>query len=357
MLYLATGLARRSVPTAVAVRPGSLAAQKAREAGIEAFELPMRGECDLIAARRIARIARARGFNILHSHTAHAHALIVLASRLFRARCRTVVHRRIEFPAGRFAFGLGRLKYLRGVDAYVAVSDRVKQTLVAAGVPGWRVFVVRSSVEVARFTDEPPEPGLRSELGVPTDAFVVGSVGALVGHKDHANLLEACRTVRQAVPQAWLVIVGEGPLRGALEEQARKLGMDDRLVLTGFRWDVPRLMRAFDVFALSSSEEGMCNTLLEAAAAGRPVVTTDAGGAREAVVHEATGFVVPVRNAQALADGILRLYREPEAARRMAQKGRERVAAEFDAATLAERTMEVYGRVLCGELRPGRPTG
>jgi glycosyltransferase involved in cell wall biosynthesis len=262
MLYLAEGLARRSIPTGAVLQSGGPAAREAQKAGIEVFELPMRGELDLVAAWRIARLARAGRFNILHSHTAHAHTLILLAAGLFRARCRVVVHRRIEFPVGRSAFGLGRLKYRFGVDAFIAISNRVKETLMDAGVPEWKVFVVRSATDPQRFINAAVSPGLRASLGIPEDAFVVGNVGALVGHKDHGALLEACRIVRGAIPRTWVVIVGEGPLRESIVNAARRLHMLDRLVMTGFRWDVPQLIRMFDVFALSSSEEGMCSALL-----------------------------------------------------------------------------------------------
>jgi len=357
MLYLARGLRRRGVHTAVVARPGSPAARAALEAGLEVHEVPMAGEADLPAALRLAQIARRGRFNILHSHTAHAHALVLWAARLWLARARVVVHRRIEFPVGRGLFGLGRLKYLHGVDAFIATSNRVKETLVEAGVPEWRVLPVRSSTDPTRFLDVVADPGLRRCLGLPQGAFVIGNIGALVGHKDHCNLLEAARTVRDEVPETWVVIVGEGPLHPRIMDKAKTLHMADRLVMTGFRRDVPRLIRAFDVFALSSSEEGICSTLLDVAASGCPIVATDAGGVREAVVPDRTGVVVPIKSPGALAEGILRLARDPGLARRLARKGRQRVLAHFTADDMTERTLAVYRDVLAGRVGPDRPVG
>jgi len=357
MLYLAEGLNRRAIPTGAVLQPGGPAVHETNTAGVEVFELPMRGEFDLIAAGRIARLARGGGFNILHSHTAHAHMLVVLAARLFRAHCQVVVHRRIEFPVGRSAFGLGRLKYKFGVDAFIAISNRVKTTLTDAGIPEWKVFVVRSTTDPQRFINAAASPGLRPSFGIPENAFVVGNVGALVGHKDHLTLLEACRIVRGAIPRTYVVIVGEGPLRESILDAAQRLDMRDRLVMTGFRRDVPQLIRVFDVFALSSAEEGMCSTLLEVAAAGCPIVATDAGGVREAVLPGETGTVVPIRNPRALAEGILKAAHEPERARVMAERGRERVLRDFNADVLTEQTLEVYRRVLSGEVGATRPVG
>ncbi len=357
MLYLARGLRERSFQTASVLQPSSPAVRRFRAAGVPVWETPMRGEIDIPAAGRIARLARKEGFNILHSHTAHAQSLNQLAAHLWGARCRVVAHRRIEYPVGRSLWGAGRLKYRLGVDAYIAISNRVKETLIEAGVPEWRVFVVRSVTNPERFLGVEPDPALREELGIPGDAFLVGNVAALVGHKDHRNLLEAARVVRERIPETWLVVVGEGPRREEIQARARSLHMADRLVLTGFRRDVPRLMKIFDVFALSSSEEGLCSTLLEAAAAGCPIVATDAGGVREAVLPGVTGIVVPVREPLALAEGILQLADNPRQARTLAERGRERVVGEFNPDVLAERTLEVYNRVLNGEVGAHRPVG
>jgi len=358
MLYLVRGMARRGARAAAVLQPGSVAEARFRQAGVEVFPVRMRGEADAGAALSIARIARAGGFNILHSHTAHSQSLAQLAARLWMAPVRVVAHRRIEFPVGRGGLGLARLKYRLGVDAYVAISNRVKQTLLEAGVPEWRVYPVRSATDPARFADVRGDPrALRAGLGIPDDAFVIGNIGALVGHKDHRTLLEACRLVRDRVPATWVVIVGEGPLRASIMGKARSLHMADRLVLTGFRWDVPELIRIFDLFALSSSEEGICSSLLDVAASGCPIVATDAGGVREAVLPGRTGIVVPVRSPQALAEGILRLARDPALARTMAERGRKRALSRFDCEEMTERTLEVYRRVLHGQVGARWPVG
>ncbi|NLW51389.1 MAG: glycosyltransferase [Candidatus Brocadiaceae bacterium] len=357
MLYLARGLHQAGIDTAVAVQPGSTAGAAARRADVRVHELAMRGEADLAAALRIARIARRERFNILHAHTSHAHMLALTAARMFQCGARVIAHRRIEFPVGRAALGLARLKYVLGVDAFIAISNRVKETLIEAGVPEWRVFVVRSVTDPGQFVHAAQDPQLRARLGIPGDALVVGNIGALVDHKDHRTLLEACRTVRDERPDTWVVIVGDGPLRAAIESKARSLHMADRLVLTGFRQDIPQLIRTFDVFALSSSEEGMCSTLLEVAACGLPIVAADAGGVREAVLPDVTGLIVPIRSPRRLAQGILKLANHPDIARELAERGRRRVLRDFTIERLTDRTLAVYDRVLRGRVGPRHPAG
>jgi len=352
MLYLLRGLAGRGLAARAVCQSASAAAQRCREAGVEVHRVPMKGEADLPAALEIARLARRTRSNILHAHTAHAQALAWLAARLFLARCRIVAHRRIEFPVGRGLFGLGRLKYLAGPDAFIAVSHRVRETLVEAGVPAWKVFVVHSVTDPERFSLARAHPSLRSELGIPFGAFVVGNVGYLVAHKDHLNLLEASRLVRDQIPDLWVVIVGEGPLREEILQKARSLQVADRLVLTGFRTDIPQLIRMFDLFVLSSSEEGICSSVLDAMASGRPVVATDAGGVREAVIDGETGLIVPIKDPVALAGAVLKMARSPEMARRMAMRGKERALKFFTPEVLTEKTLQVYRRALQGRVGP-----
>jgi len=352
MLYLLQGLIKRGLPARAVCLPGSPAAQRCRRNGAEVWEVPMKGEADLQAALNIARIAHRTGSNILHAHTAHAHGLAWAASNLWKAPCKLVVHRRIEFPVGRRACGLGMLKYKLGVDAFITVSNRVKEVLVEAGVPDWKVFPVHSVTDPHRFASCRANPALRSTLGIPQDAFVVGNIAYLVGHKDHNTLLEASRLVRDEIPNLWLVIVGKGPLKDKILSKAKTLHMEDRLILTGFRTDIPQLIQMFDLFVLSSSEEGICSTLLDVMAGGCPIVATDAGGVREAVLDGETGFVVPIKSPLALSRAILQMARNPRLARRMAERGQERAFCFFTPDALTEKTLRIYRRVLRGDIHP-----
>lgn len=346
MVHLLRGLHERGYDALAACQKGAPAADRARQQGAEVYELPMRCEVDLQAAFQLARIARHRRASIFHAHTAHAHSLASLAKHLFCPRCRLVAHRRIEFYPGRGPLGLGWIKYHCGVDAFIAISDRLRDILIDAGVEPQLVHTVRSVTDPQRFIETPPNPHLRDELGIPDDGFVVGNVGYLVPHKDHFNLLEAAAEVRRKVPQLWVVIVGSGPLKDEIEVRARELDLADRVVLTGFRNDVPELIKMFDLFALSSSEEGICSTLFEVMACEKPIVCTNAAGVKEAVVDGQTGLVVPRRNSEALAEGILTLYNNPDLAQKYASAGHQRVLNHFTVDHLTEQTLEVYRDVL-----------
>lgn len=357
MLHLAEGLCRRGYQTAAILQPGAAGIERFRDRNVPVQAVRMGGRLDLGAALRIARLARRGAFNVLHAHTARSQYLAVLASGLMAANCRVVVHRRPDGLPGGGRPAAVLAGHRLGVDAFIAVSNQVKERLVASGVPEWRVFVVRSAADGLCIADTQPDAGLRKSMGIPDGAFVIGNIAPLVPAKDHRTLLDAARAVRDHIAETWVVIVGDGPLQDSLRAKAERLHMADRLILTGFRWDTAQIIRMFDVLALSSVEEGLSGTLLEVAAGGCPIVATDAGGVREAVLPECTGIVVPVRSPRSLAQAILRVARNPAEASAMARAGVERVRRDFTPDALTERTLDVYRRTLARDMGPDKPVG
>jgi glycosyltransferase involved in cell wall biosynthesis len=173
----------------------------------------------------------------------------------------------------------------------------------------------------------------------------VGNVAALTGHKDHATLVEALALLRARQPRAWLVIAGEGELRGALEAQARALGVEGRTVFAGFRNDLDRLLPAFSVFCLSSRLEGLGTSVLDAMALGLPVVATAAGGIPEAVVDGVTGRLVPPRDPRALADALFEALSDEARRKAWGETGRRRFLECFTCERMVDETLRVIGEV------------
>jgi glycosyltransferase involved in cell wall biosynthesis len=345
VFYLVTGLKAAGYRLCVAAQPGGVLDERCREAGIEVFPVKMAADLDIGAASRIARFAKERAFDILHAHTARAHAIGIIARHL-GAPGRLVVARRLDFPVKP---GLAsRLKYRSSkVDLYLAVADVIRRILVGAGVPSERVKVVNSCIDLARFEEARAgraalREEVRRELGLPADSVIVGNIAALADHKSQIDLVAAAPAVFERFPEAHVVIAGEGKSRPIVEERIRSLGLADRVHLLGFRKDVPRLLAAFDLFAMSSKLEGFCNSVLEAFAMDLPVASTQAGGLPEMVFHEKTGLLTPVGDPKALAAAITRLLEEPDLARRLAAAGRELVASQYTVQKMVERTRAAY---------------
>jgi glycosyltransferase involved in cell wall biosynthesis len=180
-------------------------------------------------------------------------------------------------------------------------------------------------VDLARFSGGSREIGRRT-LGLDSEDLVIGTVGRLVAVKNQAMLLEALALVRAQGVRFKAVLAGEGPLLDDLQAQAARLGLSDRVLLAGNRRDVPDMLAAYDVFVLSSLSEGLSNVILEAMAAGLPVVATDVGGAGELVQPDRTGILVSSNDAEAMAAALLKLVRSPET--RLAMGGAARASAE-----------------------------
>jgi len=196
----------------------------------------------------------------------------------------------------------------------------------------------------------PPTGGERAALGVPAGVPVAGTVGRLDPVKDHATLLAGFRRVLETVPEARLVIVGEGEMRPQVEAFVALYGLQGRVVLLGERLDVAALLPGLDVFVLSSFNEGLSLALLEAMACARPVVVTDVGAAAGVVGDGRAGLVVPPKDPEALAAAVARLLQDREAAGRLGSTGRRLIEQRYD----LRETVAAYLALCRGADRGGR---
>lgn len=338
--YLIAGLGARGHACYIAGRPDSAFVKAEHGAELRGrLELPLRGELDVLSAKKIAAFARAHGIEILHAHTGHAHMIACLARGLGDGQ-KVVVSRRVDFAPSANLFS--RYKYSLP-DRFIAISEAIRRVLEAFGVSPEKISVVHSGIDARRL--EVPERS-RAELGLPEEGRLIGNVAALVGHKDHRTLIAAMAVVLERIPDAHLVIAGDGALRPVLEEQSRTLGVCERVHFLGYRADVPAILKALDVFVLSSNEEGLGTSVLDAMACGAPVVATAAGGIPEMVTNEVTGLLVPVAQADALAAAMIRVLSEDALARRIAENARMMVAERFSADAMVEGNLAVYEEVL-----------
>jgi glycosyltransferase involved in cell wall biosynthesis len=336
---LVRGLGQRGQRVLLAGRPGAPFLTRDHGAGAQRHAFGFRNAADLVTAARLAGVVHRERVDIVHAHTSHAHHFACLACKL-AGRGRVVVTRRVDFPPSRNPLTAWRYA---NADRVVAISECIAGVMRAYGVAEDRLAVIHSTQDPARLAVDPLP---RNELGVSPDAKLLLCPAALVGHKDHATLLAAMACVRESVPEACLLLAGEGPLRPQLEEQAGRLRLGDSVRFLGQRDDVPRLLQTADLFVLSSAMEGMGSAVIEALMCGLPVVATEAGGIPENIRHEETGLLAPVGNPGALGDAIVRLLRDPALASRLAGAGKRFALAERSADTMVERYVRLYEEVL-----------
>jgi glycosyltransferase involved in cell wall biosynthesis len=284
----------------------------------------------LRAQAALAPVLRQRGFALLHAH----HEFGDLAAALFRLRrlvpraVRTVHNEEWRWrPLARALF-TNRL-YPRVYAAEAGVSQDIVDRMDARPLArrlGRRAHVLHNAIDLERFARPALDPSaLRQQLGLPPDGPLIGTIGRLTEQKGYADLLAAAALVLRARPDARFMLVGEGDLEADLRRQARDLGIADRVLFTGPRPDVERVLWTLELFVSSSLWEGLPTVVLESMAAGVPVVATAVTGTRETILAGETGLLVPPGDPARLAMAIQELLDRPGLARALAARARQDV--------------------------------
>jgi glycosyltransferase involved in cell wall biosynthesis len=248
-----------------------------------------------------------------------------------------VVSRRVDFEVARGPWG--RWKYHHGADAYIAISDGVRDVLVRGGVNPGAITVVPSGIDMEKFARVRDPEYLREEFKIPPGVPVIVNVAALAPHKAQDVLLNALRRLR-STHDFRCFIVGDGPLRAELEAQGRELS----LAFTGFRNDALEFIRLSDVFVMSSRLEGLGTSIMDAQALGAPVVATRTGGIPEIVEDGVTGLLAAPGDADALAAALARMLDDAALRERCRHNAREQ-AQRYDYHRTVYKTLDVYRRL------------
>lgn len=341
--WLCEGLRKRGHPVLVVAPPSSPLALRCTEAEIPVATLPMHSEYDVVAWIRMAKLLRRERARLLHAHDAHGVTLAAFAARLAGGIPRLCT-RRVDFPIR------SPWKYRWGMDRVICISKAILTICREAGIEEEKLIVVPSGIDLARIQHcEIDREVVRREFVDESKKhrLIVLHVGSLTDHKGQRYLLEAWPLVAARLPQAFLLIVGEGELGGELRRQANLLALDEDMVrFTGFRNDVPALLRAADLFVMPSHLEGLCTSVMDAMAAGLAVVATTAGGLPELIEHERTGLLVPPRDPEALASAILDLLSDRKKRARLAKAAKTEAERRFPLDAMVEGTLAVYHQIL-----------
>jgi L-malate glycosyltransferase len=327
---LARELAKAGVAEQVVVTAaGSELARRLTSSGIRVREVPWRAGVDPRVFPAVLAEIRCRPA-ILHAHDPHALTIAGVCAAL--ARRPLVVTRRVVFH-------LRRAGFWRRADRVVAISRAVAEVLVGDGIDPARVTVVHSGVSIDELKAIVPLR-VRRHLGLPDTATIAVNVATLVGEKDHATLLWAAQRLASRVPDLHWVIAGAGPLGDDLERLRVQLSLGDRVHFLGHLEEPARLICEADLFVMSSRDEGLGTSVLEAMALGIPVASTTAGGLPEAL-GEGAGLLVPPGDADGLAEAVERLVKDLDARAAVVARASD-VVQGFTAARMADEMASVY---------------
>jgi len=312
---------------------------------------------DFVATLRLARLIRRERPDILHTHTAKAGTVGRVAAILAGKHKPPIVVHTFHGHVLRGYFGPLRSWFFRMLErwlaahttALIAVSPQVRDDLVALGVaPAERFAVIRLGIELGERIA--PEKNGRAEsrryLGIPEERFAVGWIGRMTAVKRTDDVLVAFKGLRDAGVEAMLCMVGDGPDRPHLEQRAHELGLMRDTLFLGYQEDVAPFYAAFDALVLPSSNEGTPVSVIEALAAGRPVVATRVGGVPDVVQEGVDGFLVDPGATDDLADRLAQLARDAGLRERMGAAGRNRVLPRYAVDRLVDDVDRLYRSLL-----------
>lgn len=330
---------------------GPLGHQLANE-GFEVVDLARQPGVDWSVARRLRQHARSRGVQLLHAHQ-YTPFFYAAVSRGVSAAPKVLFteHGRHWPDQRRPKRVMANRLLLRRADRVTAVGSFVRTALIDnEGLPAARVQVVHNGIDPILYTsqesDRDTRGRMRTELGVAADELVVLQVARFHPVKDHLTAIRAFADTVKQVPNARLLLAGDGDEREKITETIETLGVAGRVSLLGVREDVPALMAAADLFMLSSVSEGISVTLLEAMAAGLPIVATDVGGNSEVVEHGQTGLLSPRADSSALAVNMVGLLSDGATRNAFGQAGRERLMKLFTQDRMHAAYCEIYDQML-----------
>jgi glycosyltransferase involved in cell wall biosynthesis len=336
--FLLRGLAGHGVESVLVCPPGAaIGAHFAADPAVAVIETPCSGDADVGFVLRLRRVLRSARPDVLHLHSRRgADVLGAIAGRL--AGVPVVLSRRVDNPESRAWVAL---KY-RLHDRVIAISQGIADVLAAEGVAPGKLRVVRSSLDPAPWRSPESRAAFCAAFGVPEDAVLIGVVAQLIERKGHRVLFDALRSL--ASPRVRVICFGQGPLRESLEREAADLGESVRFA--GFRTDLGRWLGALDLLVHPALMEGLGVSLLQASAAGVPIIASCAGGMPEAVADEESGLLVAPGDAAALAAALKRLIDDPDLRRRLGAQGRARIEREFSVETMVRGNLAVYRELL-----------
>ncbi len=312
-----------------------------KEQHIVYHSLPKGAAWNPLLAVQVKKYCEKWAIDMIHTHDAHAHTRAILATTLLHNTPPIIVARRVDFAPKQSGFT--RYKYLhQQVVRIICVSDAIKKVMQQYTGEKYekRVLTVHSGVDIDKFKVK-PDGRLRKACGIAEDIPLIGIVAALAPHKDHLTFLQTASHLLQKGLQAHFIIIGEGSERSKIESFIKEQQLEHAISLTGFRSDIPQILPELDLFLMTSEKEGLGTSVLDAFAAGVPVIATNAGGIGEMVINRKTGMLVAIKDVEGLADAVEEVLNKEELRVALVEQARKRVEA-FSYHEMARKTKAVY---------------
>jgi glycosyltransferase involved in cell wall biosynthesis len=340
------GIKKRGYRVILACQPGTYLERSGREHSLEILPIDMNRFPS--ALLRLSLFLKKEKVDLINAHGYRDHLLTVLAGRIagVKVLIRTK-HNHVPLKGGAFS----RFIYGRLTDRIIAISGHIKNVMIDSGIDPSRITTIHTSVDLDYFSPRPKNERLLKEFELEPGCPVIGSVARLSDRKGMPFLLDALKLLKDEGRRFFCLIVGGGGSSSEekialLKQKAESQGLTPRLVFTGLRNDIPEILSLIDYFVLPSLDEGLGRSLVEAMAAGKPVVASRVGGIPEAVEDGTTGILVPPGDAHALAKALSAMLDHPGIAAEMGRRGRERAEKFFDEERMVDSICLLYRELL-----------
>ena len=319
-------------------------AEEARKNAIDTVIFPCEGQLDVTLIFRIREYASKNQINLIHCHGYKSNFYGLLANKK-GIPIVTTNHNWLTSHWKLRAYRRFDSFVIRYFSRVIAVSDGIKKEMLTYGVPEEKIRVIDNGIDITRFGDTMSPEAVKEEFGLKKEVTIIGAIGNLGAEKGHVYLLQAAAGIVKNFESVKFFFIGDGPLRGYLENEATQLGIGDNVIFTGFRTDIPNLLSIMDIFVLPSVKEGLPMVLLEAMAAKKAVVATRVGAIPK-VVDNGNGILVEPGDAAGLQKAIVSLLTNEEKRRKYASAGYETVRMQFSSERMSSEYFDLYSELL-----------
>lgn len=256
------------------------------------------------SASKINTIIKEKKIDIIHCHDSKAHNAAIINAVLYKSNIPIILSRRVDFPVSDNIFSKYKYNH-RNIKKIICVSDTIKTITANSIKDKSKLTTVHSGVDTNKFRDCDKQL-LKREFHL-KDEIIIGNTSAIAPHKDYPTFINVAEEILKKKSNVKFFIIGDGPEKQNIESIIKEKGLETDIILTGFRKDIADVLSSLDIFLITSETEGLGTSIIDAFAAGIPVVATNAGGIPELVEHNKTGYLAKIKDTESIAEGILKI--------------------------------------------------
>ncbi len=341
--YLHQKLTERKIFSLMICNKYSELFNRCKKNNLPVIAIKMFGEADVMAAFKISKICKKEKINIIQCHSSHSQTLGIFA-RLFNRNVKLFTVRRVDFSIKKNLLSIYKYN-TKLIDRIICVSNGIKNILIEDHIYKDKLITIHDGIPLNKFTKINRNFNLKKYYSIRENNIIVGTVAAFVGHKDYPNLINAAKIVLNQTENVTFIFTGTGPLKLEMENLVEKLGLARKIIFAGFRENIEDYIASFDIFVLSSKQEGLGSSLLDAQGAGVPVISTNTGGIPEIIEHNNNGILVEKEKSSQLAKAILDLVNNPERRKNLSKNALKSVG-KFSIENIVDNYINLYKEIL-----------